>query len=140
MAYKFCSKSKGLLSQCHPDLQALLNEAIKGSWDFTIVSARRTPDEQKLLVEKGVSMTLNSKHVAPEGEPSLAVDIAPWYGGEGIRWKDDRPFYMLAGYIQHVAEQLGLGDRFRYGADWDGDHRIKGDQRLHDPGHIEIAG
>jgi len=135
----FGEKSKRLLAELHPDLQALLNAGILGDWDFTVVSARRTTEEQRLLVAKGVSKTMQSKHVADPPNPSLAVDVAPWYT-EGIRWQDDRPFYMLAGYLQRVARELGLQDRFRWGADWDGDHRIIGDQTLHDPGHIEIVG
>ncbi len=138
--FSYGTKSRRLLDQSHPDLSKLMDAGIKGTWDITIVSAIRTPELQALLKAKGVSNTLNSKHIPPAGyDRSLALDFAPWYG-EGIRWKDDSPFYMVAGWLQRVAWELGMSERFRWGADWDGDHRIKGDQNLHDPGHIEIVG
>ena len=58
----FSNKSKMMLEECHPDLQKVLNEAIKYI-DFTIVEGARTEEQQLKYYMTGKSKTMNSKHL-----------------------------------------------------------------------------
>ena len=73
--YKFGSASQARLETCHPDIQEILNEAIK-IVDFSVLEGTRSEEKQNDLFHKGMSKVKypNSKH---NHRPSLAVDVAP---------------------------------------------------------------
>lgn len=125
---EFSAASKAKLVTCHPDLQRLFFK-VNELWPCTIISGRRTPDEQAALVKSGASKTLNSKHVT---DPSHAVDVAP----DPLDWKDTSRFYYFGGFVLGVAESMGI--HVRWGGDWDGDMQIK-DQNFNDLVHFELA-
>lgn len=117
----------------------LFNEVVK-NFDCKVLEGKRDVERQMLNVQKGVSKTMNSKHVYPLGAPSLAVDVAPY----PLRWpnresqtyvKDVARFYLFAGYVKAHAEALGLN--IRWGGDWDMDWDIL-DQVFDDLVHFEI--
>lgn len=123
------------LQTLHPDLQRLLNEAIK-YFDFSIVEGFRNKEAQNRAYAKGLSDKKwpNGKH---NKKPSLAVDIAPY----PIDWSDERRaterFVLLAGFVLCLASQLGLN--IRWGGDWDQDEDTRNEQGLRDYPHFELV-
>lgn len=131
---KFSKQSKQLLEQVHPDLQIILNEAIKYI-DFSILSSTiRTEEEQRKFVSEGKSQTMNSKHLKkflPEynQEYSLAVDIAPY----PINWNDKEKFCLLAGYILGISKVYKEEGFIKHNIIWGGNWKT-----LVDMPHFEI--
>jgi peptidoglycan L-alanyl-D-glutamate endopeptidase CwlK len=125
---EFGTASLRKLTTLHPLLQLVLRTAIQDGPDFTIISAKRTLEEQHALLAEGASRTLKSKHLMT---PSEAVDIAPW----PVDWNDTTRFYILAGYVLGIAARLGVP--LRWGGDWNGNWSYR-DQRFHDLPHFEL--
>lgn len=128
----FGANSKKHLSTLHPDLQKVLNEAIK-HFDFAITCGHRNEEDQTAAYLAGNSEVQwpNSKH---NSYPSRAVDVAPYV--HGIKWDDLEGFTLLAGFIKGVATMMGV--KVRVGADWDGDLFVKEHSFIDRP-HIEIS-
>lgn len=143
----FGKKSKNLLATCHPDIQAVCNDAITRI-DFSISYGHRTPDEQMKLFKKGRIFD-RGKWIKGKGTvtdkdgtirkskhnymPSLAVDILPYpFNG----WKDLDQFHKLKNEIFISAEKLGI--KLVWGADWDGDGNIA-EHTLQDYPHFELV-
>lgn len=127
--HKFGKVSKLRLATCHPDLQVLMNEAIKYI-DFSVLCGHRTEREQNRALASGTSTKKwpESKH---NKLPSLAVDIAPY----PVDWEDTARFARLAGYIERIADEKGI--KIRWGGDWNDNFRTL-DERLIDMPHIEL--
>ncbi len=70
-------------------------------------------------------------------EPSLAVDVAPYFAHRTphIDWERKEDFLVFSGMVIGVAEEIGL--RIRWGGDWDCDWDQR-DQSLVDLPHFEI--
>jgi peptidoglycan LD-endopeptidase CwlK len=117
------------LSTCHPDLQRLFKEVIK-HFDCTIICGHRGEAEQEKAFLEGKSKARfgKSKH---NTTPSMAVDVAPY----PIDWQDIRRFYLFAGYVLAIAQQMGI--KVRWGGDWSGDLDVK-DNNFNDLPHWEI--
>lgn len=130
---KFSNKSDLALDTCHPLLQELFREVIKGR-DCTIIEGHRTRRRQNQLFEQGLS-----KVKWPDGKhntmPAEAVDAGPYFPGKGIPWDEQENFYAFAGYVQGIAKKLGI--KIRWGGDWDGDNDVK-DQKFNDLAHFEL--
>ena len=119
----FSAKSLNKVRQCHPDLQRVLNRAIK-VMDFTVLEGHRSPERQLLMHSQGHSKALPGQ--SPHNyEPSLAVDIAPW----PIDWEDKGRFYRLAGVMEACAkeEQVDI--------EWGGDFKS-----FFDGPHFQLKG
>lgn len=135
---KFGSVSRANLAECHPDLQRLFAEVIK-HWDCTVLDGKRTIAEQKKNIAKGVSKTMDSKHL-PQGDGmSWAADVAPY----PVKWNDpspkvraiyERECLYLGGFVMGLATEMGI--KIRYGGDWDSDHDLT-DQTFNDLVHFE---
>lgn len=118
MTFSFGTKSSERLSQVHPDLQRVFNEAIKDSpLDFSITEGLRTKERQKVLFDAGKSQTMNSRHLTGK-----AVDIAVIREGE-ITW-DMKYYQLVAAHIKKVAKEMDID--IVWGGDWqsfkDGPH------------------
>ena len=107
---KFGNASKQRLATVHPDLQKILNEAIK-YYDFSITEGYRALADQKKYVSQGKSKTMNSKHLlrdCPEyGKKfSYAVDIVPYFSEDipHVDYNDKEEFCYLAGFIMGIAK------------------------------------
>ena len=138
----FSPISQARLATCHPDLRRLFEEVSKW-WPCTVLEGERTLAQQEANVAKGVSKTLESKHLKaysryPAGVD--AVDVAPY----PLKWpqrgsptfvKDTALFYYFAGFVLGVASQMGV--KLRHGGDWDGDRDIH-DQSFDDLPHFEL--
>lgn len=130
----FGTRSKNNLATAHSDLQKLFNEVIK-HYDCAIICGHRDQEDQDRAFHEG-----RSKVQWPDGkhnkQPSLAVDVVPWFATKpNIRWNDENKFYHFAGYVQAVADQLGIDIRF--GGDWDSDGDLH-DQTFFDLPHFEL--
>lgn len=127
---KFGKQSLANLAACHPDLQRLLNEAIK-CVDFSITCGYRNKADQDKAVMGGMSKTPwpTSKH---NQNPSLAVDVAPY----PLNWNDNEAFTLLSGVLYGVAYTMGI--KIRLGADWDGDFNTL-EHSFKDRPHIELG-
>lgn len=114
----FSVRSVKNLAGVHPDLVAVMNEAIKAPpVDFAIIEGLRDIDRQRKLAAVGATNTLNSRHLTGH-----AVDVAVFIDGE-VRW--DWPLYdTLAVHIKKCAEKLKIP--IEWGGDWkrfkDGPH------------------
>lgn len=116
------NKLKGV----HPDLVRVVNRCAKDWKDavftFGITCGPRTLEEQKLLVKKGASKTLRSRHIPAKNGYSHAVDVVAMLNGE-VRW--DWPLYDKISKAMKAAakaEKVSV----EWGGDWasfrDGPH------------------
>ena len=144
---KFGIESLTNLAECHPDLQRLFEKVIE-AWDCSIVDGKRTLAEQAKNVAKGVSKTMDSKHLQQPDGYSHAVDAVPypqpdWNAVEksiaAVKHLDPTlqifRFYAFSGFVAGVAHAMGIP--VRQGVDWDGD-RDYGDHSFIDLPHTEL--
>ena len=126
---EFGPASKRRFDTLHPLLQQLLSELIK-YYDFSIIEGHRGKERQNQLFADGLSEVQwpNGKH---NTFPSEAVDIAPY----PIDWEDEERFCHFMGYLQCLADQMGIA--VRWGGDWDSDGRMT-DENFRDYPHIEL--
>lgn len=104
----FGESSRRELATAHPDLQRLFELVIQ-DWDCKVLQGARTEEEQRANIAKGVSKTMNSKHLA---RPARAVDVVPF----PVDWNDLGRFYRFAEYVKGCAK--GLGIKIVWGGDW----------------------
>lgn len=144
----FSAKSLANLEGVHPDLVKLHN-AVLPIFDHSITDGKRTLDEQRKNVEKGVSKTLDSKHLPQTADGlSHATDSVPYptdwakvqKGLDALKRADPEMqvarFYYFQGVMKGVASQLGI--QIRQGVDWDRDTQV-GDQSFIDLPHNELV-
>lgn len=117
MAYILGQKSLANLTGVHPDLIAVVKRAIgMTTVDFRVQQGLRSKSEQEMLVKKGASRTLNSRHLTGH-----AVDLVALVAGE-VRW--DWPLYhQIAKAMKAAAKDLNVP--ITWGGDWkfkDGPH------------------
>lgn len=146
MPHIFGQRSLANLKKVHPDL-VRLHEAVLPIFDHSVTDGVRSADEQKKNVEKGVSRTLDSKHLLQPDGYAHATDSTPYpndwdavqKGLDAMRKADPTlavaRFYYYLGVQKGVASQLGI--RVRQGIDWDSDTDV-GDQSFIDLGHCEL--
>lgn len=128
---KFGKTSKRNLATCDPQIQRLLNEAIKYV-DFSVTCGHRGEKAQTEAYEAGLSEVQwpDSEH---NDMPSKAADVAPY--ANGILWDDLEGFTLLAGIIKGISLMLCID--IRIGVDWDGDLVVK-EHSFKDRPHIEL--
>ncbi len=136
---KFGMSSAAELATAEARLIHLFEIVVKG-YDCTVLQGKRSELEQQANVRKGVSKTMNSKHVYPIEGAARAVDVAPyplkWPDKDSLNYvKDLARFYHFGGYVKAIAEHLGIP--IRWGGDWDGDN-IFTDQTFDDLVHFEL--
>ena len=117
--YKFSKESLNNLAGVHPNLVELCEEMLSYR-DFKVIDGLRTPKEQRRLVERGASKTMNSKHLLNNRTGfGHAVDLLPFANGKPIDWEDTDGFSYFAGQFIMLADIKGVP--IRWGADWDMD-------------------
>lgn len=129
---KFSTASLTQLDTADIRLQKLFKKVIE-YWDCQVLEGKRSEAQQRINVAKGVSKTMDSKHVYPLDKPSLAVDVAPY----PIKWNDIERFYAFGGFVVGTAVSMGI--KVRWGGDWDSDREFH-DQTFNDLVHFEIVG
>tara|TARA_R110001599_G_scaffold43226_2_gene129651 strand:+ start:187 stop:657 length:471 start_codon:yes stop_codon:yes gene_type:complete len=115
MSFKLSSRSLSKLEGVHPDLVSTVKRAIElTKVDFGITCGVRTVAEQKALVARGASQTMNSKHLPQSSGFSHAVDLIA-YVGPRISWElnlyDD-----IADAMSEAANEVGCD--MKWGAAW----------------------
>jgi len=110
MSYILSERSRGNLMRVDKRLVDVVKTAIQVTTvDFGVIQGIRTVEEQKILVEKGASRTMKSKHI--EG---LAVDLMAYINGRGsweLNLYDD-----IADAIKKAALENEVA--IRWGAAW----------------------
>jgi peptidoglycan LD-endopeptidase CwlK len=126
----FGKKSMERLKTCDQRLQDLFNEVIK-NYDCSVLQGTRTKEEQDEFFRTGKSKVQwpNSKH---NSSPSKGIDVSPY----PIDWDNTKRFYHFAGYVQGIADQMGI--KLRWGGDWDNDFDLD-DQSFMDLVHFELV-
>ena len=115
---EFGSKSKERLQSCDPQIQKVLEEAIK-HYDFSVLEGHRTEEKQQEYFKSGASKVQfpNSKHNV---SPSLAVDVVPY----PIDWDNIHRFKELSEVIKKACKTVEV-DNLHWGFDlwqWDMPH------------------
>ena len=123
---KLSPSSESKLKGVHPSLVKVVRRAA-ADWKDTdltwiITCGPRTVAEQKLLVAKGASKTMNSRHIPGKDGYSKAVDLAAVLKGK-LKW--DWPLYAkLAAALKAAASKEMVP--LEWGGDWrtfkDGPH------------------
>lgn len=122
MAYALGRGSLAALQGVHPDLVRVVHRAIQlTDTDFSVTEGLRTLARQRVLVAKGASTTLASRHLPGTDGLGHAVDLVPYvdFDGDGkaeLRW--DWPLcYRIAHAMQAaaIAEDVPI----RWGGCWD---------------------
>lgn len=109
MGYRLGKRSKERLQGVDPRMVRVVERAISISeQDFSVICGLRTIEEQKVLVAKGASHTMKSKHL--EG---LAVDLMAWV--DGGRWELNL-YDEIADAMRKAAIEEGV--TIRWGAAW----------------------
>lgn len=129
------------LSGAHPDLIRIFMRVAE-HLNVSILESTRSVQQQEANVRKGVSKTIDSKHLHV---PSDAIDAAPY----PLRWPDRNSVYFLkdlcrwyhfGGVVTATAREMKLRgeieSNIRWGGDWDGDN-VFIDQKFDDLPHIE---
>ena len=120
------ASSKSKLKGVHPDLVRVVNRCAKDWTDkqftFGLTCGVRTLEEQKVLVKKGASKTLKSRHIPAPNGYSHAVDVVAFIDGK-VRW--DWPLYDKIAKAMKAAAKLEKV-QIEWGGDWvsfkDGPH------------------
>ena len=116
------TKLKGV----HPDLVRVAKRCARDWKDktlqFIITCGPRTLEEQKLLVRKGASKTMRSRHLVAKNGYAHAIDVAATLNGK-VRW--DWPLYAKIAVAMKAAAKAE-GVPIEAGLDWktfrDGPH------------------
>lgn len=112
MTFKFSKKSLSKLEPVHPDLKRVVLRALELSTvDFTVLEGERTVAAQQANVRKGVSQTMNSKHLKQKDGYVHAVDLVPY----PLSW-DLKDFYPIVTAMRKAAKELGV--KVRWGGCW----------------------
>jgi peptidoglycan L-alanyl-D-glutamate endopeptidase CwlK len=120
------TSSLAKLKNVHPDLVRVVNRCARDwrdkTFTFIITCGPRTLEEQKLLVRKGASRTMRSRHLLAKNGYSHAVDVAAMLDGK-LRW--DWPLYVkIAAAMKAAAKAENVP--IEAGLDWktfkDGPH------------------
>ena len=115
MPYTLGRRSRAELLGVHPDLVRVVERAIQVTrQDFSVHDGIRTMAEQRELVRRGASRTLNSKHLPQADGWGHAVDLVPYVGGR-LRWEWPL-IYPIADAMRAAGQDLGL--RLRWGGHW----------------------
>lgn len=116
MTYILGHRSRNELEGVHPRLVAVVERAIEiTSVDFAVHDGLRTGEEQREYVARGVSQTMDSKHLPQPDGYGHAVDLVPWINGQ-LRWEWP-PIFDVAVAVHIVSRELGVP--LRWGGVWD---------------------
>lgn len=100
-----------------PSLEAVVKLAITlSTQDFTVYEGLRSLQQQRINIQKGVSQTLDSKHLRQADGFGHAVDLVPWINGHPV-WDWDG-CYRIALAMDKAASILGCAQHIRWGGAW----------------------
>ncbi len=151
MAYAHGANSQKQIATLHHDLQIIVGGLIE-IYDHSVEQGARTVDEQIANIRRGVSKTLDSRHIPRDKnglyDPSkkcIAVDIIPYQKGVNpwpqdsesgrVQAKKKGRFYFMQGIVRQIAHAEKI--EIRQGQDWDRDNDFM-DQSFDDLPHLEL--
>lgn len=109
--WRFSDKSFAQLAGVRPELISVATLALARSpIDFGVIDGVRTIEEQEEYVAKGVSWTMDSKHL-----DGRAIDIMAYVNGVG-RW-EHAPYEVIAESFKSAAADAGVS--IIWGGDWE---------------------
>ena len=109
--YSLGKRSLQELQGVHPDLVAVVKRAIEVTQqDFAVHDGIRTLEEQRALVAKGASQTMDSRHLTGH-----AVDFVVAEPGGGVSY-DHGDMAECAAIFKRAASELGIA--IEWGGDW----------------------
>jgi peptidoglycan L-alanyl-D-glutamate endopeptidase CwlK len=119
--YKWSDRSLQRLNGVHPELVAVITLALYAfsDDDITVNCGMRTKSEQREMVERGASQTMNSMHLVQDDGFAHAVDLIPL----PVDWEDWAKFERMADAVKKAASMLNID--ITWGGDWqmkDGPH------------------
>lgn len=116
MKYSLGQKSSSNLKGVHPDMVAIVQRAIEiTEQDFAVHEGVRSPETQRIYLMKGVTKTLESRHLPGKDGFGKAVDLVPVVDGT-LRWEWE-PIFKIAVAVDQAATELGVP--IRWGGVWD---------------------
>lgn len=116
MTWKLSRRSKNELDGVHPDLIEVVHRCLEISpVDFGVHDGIRNVHEQRELVKRKVSRTMNSRHLRGKDGYGHAVDLVP-YINRKLRW-EWAPIYELASAMRQASQELLIP--LRWGGVWD---------------------
>lgn len=125
--FKLGARSLERLQGVHPDLVKVVKRALElTEYDFSVIEGVRSIETQRAYVEKGVSKTMNSRHLTGH-----AVDLYPV--GRPTPW--DRCHNVAAAMLA-AAKELGI--HVRWGGDFNENGRSD-DESFYDGPHFELS-
>lgn len=114
--YHLSNKSGAQLVDVHPDLVKVVRRAIDlTEQDFGVYEGLRSVERQREYVKRGVSKTMNSKHLRQADNFGHAVDLVP-YIDMTYRWEWPG-CYRIAAAMREAAIELGV--TVTWGGAWD---------------------
>lgn len=144
----FGNASRTNLEGVEPRLVKVANIVVSG-WNCSVTDGVRSLAEQVKNVAKGVSKTMDSKHLPQADGFSHAIDIVPF----PINWDaiekgyaaikhatggmEIAEMYAFAGFVDGVAWSMGIN--LRSGYDWNTNRQFE-DQSFLDLPHHELRG
>ena len=116
MAYVLGQKSLDKLRGVHPRLVQVVKRAITiTKQDFAVTDGLRTAETQRILVQRGASKTMLSKHLKQRDGWGHAVDLVPFVNG-APRWEWE-PIWNIAVAVDQASTELNVN--LVWGAVWD---------------------
>lgn len=139
--YKFSRTSLDNLVGVDPDLVDCVHDVMAMQiMDFSVIEGVRSKARQKDLVARGVSKTMDSKHLIQDDGYGHAVDLYPYpINMPRVHAGDAREIYrfgMLAGLMLAAAKRANI--KIVNGADWDGDGQTL-DHSFFDAPHFQLV-
>ena len=118
MSFSLSNRSLGRLDGVHPDLAKVVKRAIEITpIDFGVTQGVRSIKEQALLVARGASQTMKSRHLTGH-----AVDVVAYFEGD-VSWHGPL-YYRISDAMKKAAVELDVD--LEWGGDWksffDGPH------------------
>ncbi|MEX2952558.1 M15 family metallopeptidase [Serratia fonticola] len=125
--FRFSLRSEGNLKGVNPALVKVVRRALElTAVDFIVIEGVRTEAQQRENVRKGVSKTMDSRHLTGN-----AVDLLP----VGADWNDYKCWLPVLDAMHKAGADLGV--KLRFGITWTGNPHDK-PARFLDAPHIEL--
>jgi peptidoglycan L-alanyl-D-glutamate endopeptidase CwlK len=120
---KLSAADEAKLKKVHPDLVKVIRKAATMTTvPFKIMETARSVEQQRINIKKGVSWTMNSRHIVSKDGLCRAADIVPLVDGK-VSWSWP-VYHKLAPIMKAAAKAVGVP--VAWGGDWqktkDGPH------------------
>ena len=120
---KLSAADEQKLKKVHPDLVKIIRKcAATTTVPFKIMETARSVAQQKENIKKGVSWTMNSRHIVSDDGLCRAADVVPLVNGK-VSWSWP-VYFKLAPQMKAAAKAVGVP--VEWGGDWkknkDGPH------------------